>query len=212
APHNLNGLANVMGGEHIDRTDFSLPEDITEQGKAAFLANLNALFNADSTADTSQSHDMSGYIGQFVMGNEPDHHVPYLYNWTAEPWKTQEIVDQAMNEFYHPTHEGLIGNEDVGQMSAWYVMSALGFYQVTPGEASYTIGRPLFDKAVIPVADGKFTITSENNSQESIYVKSVTINGKQLSDNFSFAHSDLKDGGELHFVMTSDKSEAMKAQ
>lgn len=146
------------------------------------------------------------------MGNEPDHHVPYLYNWTAEPWKTQEIVDQAINEFYHPTHEGLIGNEDVGQMSAWYVMSALGFYQVTPGEASYTIGRPLFDKAVIPVADGKFTITSENNSQESIYVKSVTINGKQLSDNFSFAHSDLKDGGELHFVMTSDKSEAMKAQ
>lgn len=212
APHNLNGLANVMGGEHIDRTDFSLPEDVTEQGKAAFLANLNALFNADSNADTSQSHDMSGYIGQFVMGNEPDHHVPYLYNWTAEPWKTQEIVDQAMNEFYHPTHEGLIGNEDVGQMSAWYVMSALGFYQVTPGEASYTIGRPLFDKAVIPVADGKFTITSENNSQESIYVKSVTINGKQLSDNFSFAHSDLKDGGELHFVMTSDKSEAMKAQ
>ncbi|GAL04698.1 alpha-1,2-mannosidase [Photobacterium aphoticum] len=133
APQNLNGLANIMGGDKQERTDYSAPEVMTAQGKAAFLANLDALFNADSKADTTQSHDMSGFIGQFVMGNEPDHHVPYLYNWTAEPWKTQEIVNQAMNDFYHPTHEGLIGNEDVGQMSAWYIMSALGFYQVTPG-------------------------------------------------------------------------------
>ncbi|ANW24447.1 alpha-mannosidase [Vibrio coralliilyticus] len=212
APHNLNGLANVMAGEFIDRDDFSLPEDVTPKGQAAFLTNLNALFNADPNADTSQSHDMSGYIGQFVMGNEPDHHVPYLYNWTAQPWKTQEVIDQAMNEFYHPTHDGLIGNEDVGQMSAWYVMSALGFYQVTPGDATYTIGRPLFDKAVIPVDGGQFTITAENNSDENIYVKSATINGQPLGENFTFAHNELRDGGELHFVMTSDQSEAMQAQ
>lgn len=96
-------------------------------------------------------------------------------------------------------------------MSAWYVMSALGFYQVTPGEATYTIGRPVFDKAVIPVDGGKFTISAENNSEENIYVKSVAINGKPLDANFSFAHSELKDGGELRFVMTGDKSEAMKA-
>ncbi len=212
APQNLNGLANVMAGEVIDRTDYTLPEQITDQGKAAFLANLNALFNADSNADTTQSHDMSGFIGQFVMGNEPDHHVPYLYNWTSEPWKTQEYVNQAMNEFYHPTQEGLIGNEDVGQMSAWYIMSALGFYQVTPADPTYTIGRPIFDKAVIPVGDnGSFTITSTNNSEENIYVKSATINGNELGENLSFNHSDLKDGGVLHFVMTNDKSQALKS-
>ena len=182
--------------------------------------------NSSPDADYLMSDEIGLVIAkgmQVLYKTNPKNPVDFLAKWLLNQSQTnqresaaakqqQEIVDQAMNEFYHPTHEGLIGNEDVGQMSAWYVMSALGFYQVTPGEASYTIGRPLFDKAVIPVADGKFTITSENNSQESIYVKSVTINGKQLSDNFSFAHSDLKDGGELHFVMTSDKSEAMKAQ
>ncbi|PML75603.1 GH92 family glycosyl hydrolase [Enterovibrio norvegicus] len=210
APHSINGLGNVMAGQNTVRAEFDTPEALTAEGKEALLANLNALFNANSNADTSQSHDMSGYIGQFVMGNEPDHHVPMIYNWTAEPWKTQEIVDRAMNEFYHPTLEGLIGNEDVGQMSAWYVMNALGFYQVTPADPSYTITRPIFDKAVIPVDGGAFTITTENNSEENIYVKSVAINGKPLNNNFSFKHSDLKAGGQLSFVMTGNKEDALK--
>ena len=183
APHDISGLKAVMGGE------------------AGFLQNLDALFNANSEADTSQG-DMTGYIGQFIMGNEPDHHVPYLYNWTAEPWKTQEYVTQAMRSFFHPTTDGLIGNEDVGQMSAWYIMSALGFYQVTPGLPSYTIGKPLFDKVVMDIDGGQFTITAENNSPENIYVESVTINGKPLDANLSFDHREIRPGGQLHFVMT----------
>ncbi len=210
APHNINGLKNVMGGDYVKRTDFTQDEVVTEKGETGFLANLNALFSADSNADTSQSHDMSGYIGQFVMGNEPDHHVPYLYNWTSEPWKTQEIVHKAMYDFYHPTHEGLIGNEDVGQMSAWYVMSAMGFYQVNPGEAKYTIGRPIFDDVTIQLGQHQFRITAENNSPDNIYVKSATINGKPLYENFSFTHNQLKNGGELKFVMTNKKDEALR--
>lgn len=210
APHNINGLKNVMAGIYQERTDFSQLEVVTAEGESGFLKNLDALFSADSKADTSQG-DMTGYIGQFIMGNEPDHHVPYLYNWTFEPWKTQEYVDQAMNEFFHPTLDGLIGNEDVGQMSAWYLMSAMGFYQVTPAEPTYTIGRPIFDKVILPVAGGEFTITAENNSEESIYVQEATINGQPLNENFSFHHNQLKPGGNLHFVMTADKSSAMKA-
>ncbi len=210
APHNINGLKNVMAGVKNKRTNFEQPEAIAPKGDASFLKNLDALFTADSKADTSQG-DMTGYIGQFIMGNEPDHHVPYLYNWTSEPWKTQEYVDQAINEFFHPTKEGLIGNEDVGQMSAWYLMSAMGFYQVTPADPTYTIGRPIFDKVALPVNGGEFTITAENNSEENIYVKAATINGKPLGDNLSFHHSELKPGGELHFVMTNDKTAAIKA-
>lgn len=186
APHDIAGLKQTMGGE------------------AGFLQNLDALFTANDKADTSQG-DMTGYIGQFIMGNEPDHHVPYLYNWTAEPWKTQEYVDQAMKEFFHPTKEGLIGNEDVGQMSAWYIMGALGFYQVNPGEPVYTIGRPLFDEVKFDVDGGQFTITAENNSPDNLYVESVTINGKPLGNNYTFDHSKIRAGGELHFVMTNKK-------
>ena len=211
APHNLNGLKNIMGGTPVTRTDFTVEETVTPEGESGFLANLNALFSADANADTSQSHDMSGYIGQFVMGNEPDHHVPYLYNWTAQPWKTQEILHQSMSSFFHPTLEGLIGNEDVGQMSAWYVMSAMGFYQVTPGLPSYTIGRPLFDAVSFKIDGGVFKITAENNGPDNLYVKSATINGQPLDAHFSFSHQAIKPGGELHFVMTSDQSQAMRS-
>lgn len=211
APHNLNGLKNVMGGQTITRTDFNAPETVSLEGETGFLANLNALFNADSNADTSQSHDMSGYIGQFVMGNEPDHHVPYLYNWTSQPWKTQEIVHQSMYSFFHPTLEGLIGNEDVGQMSAWYVMSAMGFYQVTPGDPTYTIGRPIFDNVTFKIDDGVFSVIAKNNGPDNLYVKSAQINGKPLGEHFTFSHKEIKAGGELRFVMTNDVSQAMKA-
>lgn len=106
----------------------------------------------------------------------------------------------------------MIGNEDVGAMSAWYVMSALGFYQVNAADPTYTIGRPLFDKAVIPVDGGTFTITTENNADNNMYVKSVTINGKALDDGLFFNHTEFKPGGELKFVMTGDKTQAMGAQ
>ncbi len=125
--------------------------------------------------------------------------------------RTQEVADYILDDMYFAAPEGVIGNEDVGAMSAWYVMSALGFYQVNAAEPVYTIGRPLFDKATIPVKGGTFTITAENNSDNNMYIKSVSINGKPLDQNLFFDHAEFKAGGELHFVMTGDKLEAMSA-
>ena len=179
-------------------------------GTEGFNQKLNALFTADSSGGESHQ-DMTGYIGQYIHGNEPSHHVIYLYNRTEESWKAQEYLDQVYNEFYKPTPDGIIGNEDVGQMSAWYIMSAMGFYQVTPVDPTYTIGRPIFDKVEMSIGRGKFTVTAENNSAENKYVKSVTINGKPLDVFNTFEHSEFKDGGNLHFVMTGNKAEAMSA-
>ncbi|WP_229619780.1 GH92 family glycosyl hydrolase [Vibrio parahaemolyticus] len=190
-PHDIAGLKTIMGGD------------------AEFQKNLEATFTAESQG--TETPDMSGLIGQVAFGNEPSHHIPYLFNWTAEPWKTQQVVDHILDDMYFAAPEGVIGNEDVGAMSAWYVMSALGFYQVNAAEPIYTVGRPLFDKAVIPVKGGTFTITTENNADDNMYIKSVTINGKALDNGFFFDHSEFKPGGELHFVMTGDQSEAMKA-
>lgn len=183
-PQDIDGLKSVMGGE------------------VAFRKNLDALFDAKEQAGTV---DMTGLIGQYVHGNEPDQHVVYLYNYTNTPWKTQEYVDQILSEFYFATPEGIVGNEDVGAMSAWYIMSSLGFYQVTPGDPKYTIGRPLFDEVTFPVKGGYFTVTAENNSPDNLYVESVTINGKSITKSLFFAHSEFKAGGELHFIMTKNR-------
>ncbi|MGF1686496.1 GH92 family glycosyl hydrolase [Photobacterium japonica] len=191
-PHDIAGLKTIMGGE------------------AAFQKNLEATFTAESQG--TETADMSGLIGQVAFGNEPSHHIPYLYNWTAEPWKTQEVVDHILDDMYFAAPEGVIGNEDVGAMSAWYVMSALGFYQVNAADPTYTVGRPLFDKAVIPVDGGTFTITTENNADNNMYIKSVTINGKALDDGLFFNHTEFKPGGELKFVMTGDKTQAIGAE
>ncbi|HCG5936460.1 TPA: GH92 family glycosyl hydrolase [Vibrio parahaemolyticus] len=190
-PHDIAGLKTIMGGD------------------AEFQKNLEATFTAESQG--TETPDMSGLIGQVAFGNEPSHHIPYLFNWTAEPWKTQQVVDHILDDMYFAAPEGVVGNEDVGAMSAWYVMSALGFYQVNAAEPIYTVGRPLFDKAVIPVKGGTFTITTENNADDNMYIKSVTINGKALDNGFFFDHSEFKPGGKLHFVMTGKQSEAMKA-
>ncbi|OCH15590.1 GH92 family glycosyl hydrolase [Aliivibrio sp. 1S128] len=192
APHDINGLKDIMGGER------------------AFLTNLEATFNAKLSGD--ETADMSGLIGQVAFGNEPSHHIPYLYNWTAEPWKTQEVVDHILDEMYHATPEGIVGNEDVGSMSAWYVMSAMGFYQVNGADPTYTVGRPLFDEIRLPVKDGFFTVRAANNSDDNMYIKSVTINGKQLESGLFFEHKEFKAGGDLSFVMTGNKEEAMKPQ
>ncbi|KJG55846.1 alpha-mannosidase [Photobacterium kishitanii] len=177
----------------------------------SFREDLDELFTARSSNTGEELPDLTGYIGQYMHGNEPSHHIPYLYNLTDEPWKAQEYLDQIMNQFYTTEPTGLIGNEDVGQMSAWYIMSALGFYQVTPADPSYSIGRPLFDKVSIDVKGGEFTIVADNNSPVNKYVQSVTINGQALGDNLTFKHSDIKAGGELRFVMTGDKKQALQA-
>ncbi|ELA7621963.1 GH92 family glycosyl hydrolase [Vibrio parahaemolyticus] len=171
---------------------------------------LNNLFTADPNGGEAHQ-DMTGYIGQYIHGNEPSHHVIYLYNRTEESYKAQEYLDQVYDQFYKPTPDGVIGNEDVGQMSAWYLMSALGFYQISPTDPTYSIGRPIFDKATVDIGSGTFTVTAENNGPDNMYIKEVTINGKPLDVYNTFQHSEFKAGGELHFVMTADKSEAMQA-
>ncbi|MHA2724605.1 GH92 family glycosyl hydrolase [Vibrio campbellii] len=171
---------------------------------------LNNLFTADPNGGEAHQ-DMTGYIGQYIHGNEPSHHVIYLYNRTEESYKAQEYLDQVYDQFYKPTPDGIIGNEDVGQMSAWYLMSALGFYQISPTDPTYSIGRPIFDKATVDIGSGTFTVTAENNGPDNMYIKEVTINGKPLDVYNTFQHSEFRAGGELHFVMTADKSEAMQA-
>ncbi len=171
---------------------------------------LNNLFTADPNGGEAHQ-DMTGYIGQYIHGNEPSHHVIYLYNRTEESYKAQEYLNQVYDQFYKPTPNGIIGNEDVGQMSAWYLMSALGFYQISPTDPTYSIGRPIFDKATVDIGSGTFTVTAENNGPDNMYIKEVTINGKPLDVYNTFQHSEFKAGGELHFVMTADKSEAMQA-
>ncbi len=188
----LNKLTEIMGGT---------------QG---LNDKLNNLFTADPNGGEAHQ-DMTGYIGQYIHGNEPSHHVIYLYNRTEESYKAQEYLDQVYDQFYKPTPDGIIGNEDVGQMSAWYLMSALGFYQISPTDPTYSIGRPIFDKATVDIGSGTFTVTAKNNGPDNMYIKEVTINGKPLDVYNTFQHSEFKAGGELHFVMTADKSEAMQA-
>ncbi|WP_329903029.1 GH92 family glycosyl hydrolase [Porphyromonas pogonae] len=184
APHDMDGFISLMGGNHI------------------LQANLDTLFTTSSELEGKPAGDITGLIGQYAHGNEPSHHIAYLYNWTKTPYKTQEILDSILYTFYKPAPDGIIGNEDCGQMSAWYVMNALGFYQVCPGKAEYIIGRPLVDEAVIPVKGGIFTIRVQGNSRSNKYVVSAKINGKPLSNN-TFKHRDLKAGGLLEIKMSS---------
>ncbi len=179
-------------------------------GTEGFNQKLNNLFSADPNQG-DQHQDMTGYIGQYIHGNEPSHHVIYLYNRTKESYKVQEYIDRVYDEFYTTSPDGIIGNEDVGQMSAWYIMSALGFYQVSPTDPTYSIGRPMFDKATIAMGGGTFTVIAENNGPDNLYVQSVTINGKPLNKYNTFKHEEFVQGGVLRFVMTNNKAEAMAA-
>jgi len=187
APHDMDNFIAAIGGAKELET------------------RLDTLFTTSSQIDGSEaSNDITGLIGQYAHGNEPSHHMAYLYNWTDSPWKGQEYLDYIMREFYLPQPDGIIGNEDCGQMSAWYVMSALGFYQVCPGLPVYTIGRPVVDKAVIPVAEGFFEIIVSNNRPQNKYVKEVKLNGKTLQTPF-FTHNDISKAGKLEFFMTDKK-------
>lgn len=172
-------------------------------GKKELETRLDTLFTTSSQIDGAEaSGDITGLIGQYAHGNEPSHHMAYLYNWTDAPWKGAERLDFIMRNFYTNQPDGIIGNEDCGQMSAWYVLSALGFYQVCPGIPVYAIGRPIVDKATIPVAGGNFQIIVKNNSPENKYVKEAKLNGKVL-DTLFFPHADLVKGGTLEIEMTA---------
>jgi len=167
-----------------------------------YEAMLDTLFTTSSELEGEHvSGDITGLIGQYAHGNEPSHHMAYLYNWTAAPHKGQERLDQIMKDFYLPVPEGIIGNEDCGQMSAWYVLSALGFYQLCPGDPTYTTGRPIIDRAVIRVKGGDFEIVVHNNSPENMYVSEIHLNGQKLDAPF-FEHNDIAAGGRLEFFMS----------
>lgn len=164
------------------------------------VARLDSLFLAPSTIEGDPSPDISGMIGQFAHGNEPSHHILYLYAMLGEPRKTAERVREVMTTLYHNDYDGLSGNEDMGQMSAWYIMSAIGFYQVEPASGRYWFGSPVVDKAVLTVESGTFTIETVNNSTENMYIKSVSLNGKPYDKPY-IDHCDIAKGGTLTFEM-----------
>ncbi|HPD96537.1 MAG TPA: GH92 family glycosyl hydrolase [Tenuifilaceae bacterium] len=173
-------------------------------GKKKFANYLDTLFNKylpDRYFAETEDITREGLIGTYVHGNEPSHHVAYLYNWTNKPWKTQERVRMICQTMYKPVPDGLSGNDDCGQMSAWYIFSALGFYPVAPGSIYYSIGSPTVVSAVIHLENGKvFSISTKNQSPNNVYVKKVLLNGKPV-DNFKISHFDIINGGELLFVM-----------
>jgi predicted alpha-1,2-mannosidase len=190
-PHDPQGLIDLMGGDQafIDKLDKMFAEDsVIKPGGVGFM-----MIN------------IKGMIGQYCQGNEPDQNVPYLYNYAGAPYKAQERVRQIMTKFYTTKPDGLCGNDDIGQMSAWYVLSALGFYPQNPADGNYIIGSPLVDRAVIHL-DRKlyggrtFTIVAKDNTPANPYIQSATLNGQPLTRSY-FTHAELVKGGVLVFQM-----------
>ena len=191
---------------------FYVPQDITGftnliGGKDVLEAQLDKLFTAESETSGRDQADITGLIGQYAHGNEPSHHMAYLYNFINKPHKTQEKVREILTTLYKNEPDGVSGNEDCGQMSAWYVLSSMGFYSVTPASNQYIIGAPLFDKASIQLENGKtFTIQANNLSDENIYIATATLNG--ISHPYSYiTHEDIAKGGSLVFEMASQPSD-----
>ncbi len=186
-----------------------VPQDISGYmkllgGKSVLEKNLDTLFKAE--AETSGRHqvDITGLIGQYAHGNEPSHHMAYLYNFVGKPHKTQEKIQQILTEQYTNSPDGISGNEDCGQMSAWYIFSSLGFYPVTPGANQYIIGKPLFDKASINLENGKiFTIQANNLNDNNSYIKEASLNGESLNRTY-LTHEEIVNGGTLSFEMTNN--------
>ena len=188
-PHDVHGLVAAFGGER------------------AFVSKLDSLFivNGDMGADASP--DITGLIGQYAHGNEPSHHILYMYNYVGQPWKGAEKIRYVLANLYHDDFDGLSGNEDVGQMSAWYILSSVGFYQVDPAGGRYVFGSPLFDEATLNVGNGKtFRVVAHNNSSENKYIQSAKLNGKPYTRSY-IDFKDIVRGGTLEFVMGNKPSQ-----
>lgn len=181
-PHDVNGMAQLFGG------------------KEALSAALDSLFTADSRMEGELS-DITGLIGQYAHGNEPSHHIAYLYNYVGQPWKTQELTRRLLSEMYKPSPEGICGNEDCGQMSAWYILSSIGIYPVCPGSNEFAITTPLFEKSVIKLANDKTLTIFANNPKKNKYISRVELNGQPIQTNY-LTYSQLMGGGELRFTLT----------
>lgn len=183
-PHDVAGLIKLHGSAE------------------KFENKLDSLFSIKETMKGENvSPDISGLIGQYAHGNEPSHHVTYLYNYIGKPWKTAEKVREILTTMYTDKTDGLCGNEDCGQMSAWYVLSSIGFYPVNPADGNYVIGSPLFDRVELVLGNGKtFTVIAQNNSDENKYIQKATLNNKVLNRSF-IKHSEITNGGTLVFIM-----------
>ena len=182
-PHDIAGITNLLGGKKE-------------------LENwLDRLFTTKMEHELEDNTDVSGLIGQYAHGNEPSHHMAYLYNYADKPWKTQAMVRKIMKTQYQDNPDGLCGNEDCGQMSAWYVLSAMGFYSDCPGSSNYSLGSPLFNKVILHIDDEKdFVITANNNSEGSEYIQSIKLNGA-VSKSCFLPHAEIVGGGELTLEM-----------
>ena len=182
-PHDVKGLIQLFGSDK------------------AFMSKLDSLFFVEGWAGDNASPDMSGMTGQYAHGNEPSHHVIYMYNYAGRPDKAAPLLRKMLNEMYLDQPDGLSGNEDVGQMSAWYILSSVGLYQVDPVGGRFVIGSPLFDKATVNVGAGKtFTVVAKNNFDRNIYVQSARLNGKTLKNSY-IEFNDIRHGGTLELVM-----------
>lgn len=181
-------------------------------GDRATVAKLDAMFEYDnSKLDYSHAEDIAGLIGQYIHGNEPSHHVAYLYSYAGAPWRTQARLKQIVDSQYHPTPAGLSGNDDLGQVSAWLVFTALGFYPVTPGSLEYVIGRPFVRRAALTLPNGKrLIIVADRLDARNSYVRSVSLNGVPVTRAY-LRHDQVMAGGELHFVMQSMPNKAWAA-
>lgn len=189
-PQDINGLIMMMGG------------------REEFTAQLDNLFSADSKTTGRDQADITGLIGQYAHGNEPSHHMAYLYNFAGIPWKTQELVHRICRDFYKNTPDGLIGNEDCGQMSAWYIFSALGFYPVNPASGIYILGTPAFPEATISLENGKkFIVRANNLSDINFYIQSVSLNGKPVVRSY-ITHDEIMTGGLLVFNLGPEPNKA----
>jgi predicted alpha-1,2-mannosidase len=174
-------------------------------GKEAFVKKLDSVFDAKVDPKSfAHVEDITGLIGWYAHGNEPSHQVAYLYDYAGQPWKTQERLVQIMKTQYTPTPTGLVGNDDLGQMSAWYIFTALGFYPVAPGSNQYVIGRPFIEKATLNLPGGKhFVVSTDHLDAKHPYIGKVTLNGQPLDRTF-VRHEEIVAGGELHFTMQAE--------
>ena len=189
-PQNPEGLIELLGGEE------------------PFATKLDSLFSISSEQIEGASSDISGLIGQYAHGNEPSHHTTYMYAFAGQQWKSAALVREICKTMYTDKNDGLCGNEDCGQMSAWYVLSSMGMYPVNPAAGAYVFGSPVFDKAEIGLPEGKtFSIVTENNSAENIYIQSAELNGKPYTKSF-ITHKDILAGGTLKFVMGNQPNTA----
>ena len=196
---------------------FSVPYDVNGMvqlfgGKEKFITALDSIFIADPNVHGDLA-DITGLIGQYADGNEPSHHIAYLYDYVGQPWKTQEMTRHLLDEMYQPTPGGISGNEDCGQMSAWYILSGLGIYSVCPGSNEFALTTPLFEKAVLKLANGKRLTLLANDPKKNIYIHKVELNGKQIYTNF-ITYAQLMEGGELRFTLSDkpDKSRGISEE